>query len=454
MNVSRHPGIRAPWSRSDRAIPRSIVRPLQQFLSSSTSSGLVLLVALAAALLWANSPWRENYERLWRTPLVLRIGQTEVGTDLNFWIGGGLMTVFFLLVGMEIKREITSGELRRPRAVALPAVAALGGMIVPALIYLAVVGGGEAARGWAIPTATDIALALGALALASRFVRPGLKPLLLTLAIVDDIGAIVVVSVFYASGGTPLVLAWAPLIVAAMMLADRSHIRSLPVYVVLGAALWYVFLRAGIQPTIAGVVLGLLAPAVPFQRPVAVSAEARRIAEETLDDPDPPDADAPMWLELAELSREAVSPIARLERTLLVWSGFVIVPLFVLANAGVRLSPSSLSAGAGAAVAGGIVLARLLGKPLGVVGATRLATWSRIGALPADVDPGQVLGLGVTAGIGFTVSLFVADLAFADDPALLNAAKVGIMVAAVLAGVASWLTFRVLDRRQSSRGPR
>jgi NhaA family Na+:H+ antiporter len=453
MNVSWHPGIRASWSRSDRAIPRSVVRPLQQFLSSSTSSGLVLLVALAAALLWANSPWREGYERLWRTPLVLRIGQTEVGTDLNFWIGSGLMTVFFLLVGMEIKREITSGELRRPRAVALPAVAALGGMIVPALIYLAVVGGGEAARGWAIPTATDIALALGALALASRFIRPGLKPLLLTLAIVDDIGAIVVVSVFYASGGTPLVLAWAPLIVAAMMLADRSHIRSLPVYVVLGAALWYVFLRAGIQPTIAGVVLGLLAPAVPFQRPVAVSAEARRIAEETLDDPDPPDADAPMWLELAELSREAVSPIARLERTLLVWSGFVIVPLFVLANAGVRLSPSSLSAGAGAAVAGGIVLARLLGKPLGVVGATRLATWSRIGALPADVDPGQVLGLGVTAGIGFTVSLFVADLAFADDPALLNAAKVGIMVAAVLAGVASWLTFRVLDRRESSRGP-
>jgi NhaA family Na+:H+ antiporter len=452
MNVSWHPGIRASWSRSDRAIPRSVVRPLQQFLSSSTSSGLVLLVALAAALLWANSPWREGYERLWRTPLVLRIGQTEVGTDLNFWIGSGLMTVFFLLVGMEIKREITSGELRRPRAVALPAVAALGGMIVPA-IYLAVVGGGEAARGWAIPTATDIALALGALALASRFIRPGLKPLLLTLAIVDDIGAIVVVSVFYASGGTPLVLAWAPLIVAAMMLADRSHIRSLPVYVVLGAALWYVFLRAGIQPTIAGVVLGLLAPAVPFQRPVAVSAEARRIAEETLDDPDPPDADAPMWLELAELSREAVSPIARLERTLLVWSGFVIVPLFVLANAGVRLSPSSLSAGAGAAVAGGIVLARLLGKPLGVVGATRLATWSRIGALPADVDPGQVLGLGVTAGIGFTVSLFVADLAFADDPALLNAAKVGIMVAAVLAGVASWLTFRVLDRRESSRGP-
>jgi NhaA family Na+:H+ antiporter len=453
MNVSRHPGIRAPWSRSDRAIPRSIVRPLQQFLSSSTSSGLVLLVALAAALLWANSPWRENYERLWRTPLVLRIGQTEVGTDLNFWIGGGLMTVFFLLVGMEIKREITSGELRRPRAVALPAVAALGGMIVPALIYLAVVGGGEAARGWAIPTATDIALALGALALASRFVRPGLKPLLLTLAIVDDIGAIVVVSVFYASGGTPLVLAWAPLIVAAMMLADRSHIRSLPVYVVLGAALWYVFLRAGIQPTIAGVVLGLLAPAVPFQRPVAVSAEARRIAEETLDDPDPPDADAPMWLELAELSREAVSPIARLERTLLVWSGFVIVPLFVLANAGVRLSPSSLSAGAGAAVAGGIVLARLLGKPLGVVGATGLATRSRLGVLPPDVDAGQIFGLGVTAGIGFTVSLFVADLAFADDPALLNAAKVGIMVAAVLAGVASWLTFRVLDRRESSRGP-
>jgi NhaA family Na+:H+ antiporter len=404
MNMPQRPGIRALWSRSDRSIPRA----LQDFLAESASSGVVLVAALIAALVWANAPWRGSYVRLWRTPMELRIGQTPIGTDLRFWIGSGLMTVFFLLVGMEIKREVTSGELRSPRAVALPAIAALGGMLVPALLYLAIAGRGAGSRGWAIPTATDIALALGALALAARFVRPGLRPLLLTLAIVDDIGAVVLVSVFYSGGGTAIAFASAALIIASIVFAERIHIHLALVYVVLGVALWYAFLRAGIQPTMAGVVLGLLAPTTPR--------------------------------------------IARLERSLLAWSSFVIVPLFVLANAGVRLTPSSLFAGAGAAVAVGIVVARLVGKPLGVVAATRLAIWTRAGRLPAETGFDQILGLGVTAGIGFTVSLFVANLAFADDPTLLDAAKVGIMAAAILAAIASWLTFRALDRRQSSRG--
>jgi NhaA family Na+:H+ antiporter len=450
--MPQHPGIRVPWARSDRAIPRTVVRPLQRFLATSTSSGYLLLIALAVALAWANSPWSDAYERLWTTPLVLRLGETEIGTDLRFWIGEGLMTVFFLLVGMEIKREVTSGELRRPRAVALPAIAAVGGMVVPALIYLAVVGGGPVARGWGIPMATDIALALGALTLASRFVPPALKPLLLTLAIVDDIGAILVVTLFYAGDGETIAVAWAALLIGAVILARRVHVRSLSVYLILGAGLWFAFLRAGIQPTIAGVVLGLLTPADPFQRPVAVSAEAKRIADETADDPQPADVDAPLWLELADLAREAVSPIARLERSLLVWSSFVVVPAFTLANAGVRLSPSTVFAGAGAAVAVGIVLARLVGKPLGVVVATRLAISARVSDLPAETGFDSILGLGVTAGIGFTVSLFIADLAFADRPDLLDAAKVGIMAAAVLAGAASWLTFRALGRRQPPRG--
>jgi NhaA family Na+:H+ antiporter len=450
--MPQHPGIRVPWSRSDRPIPRAVVRPLQEFLAASTSSGYVLLVALAVALVSANSPWADAYDRLWHTPLVVRIGEVRIGTDLSFWIGDGLMTIFFLLVGMEIKREVTSGELRRPRAVALPVLAAVGGMIVPALLYLAVAGGGAGSRGWAIPMATDIALALGALTLATRFVPPGLKPLLLTLAIVDDIGAIIVVTVFYAGSGEPIAFVWAAALIGTMLLAERVHIRSLSVYTVLGAGLWYAFLRAGIQPTIAGVVLGLLAPAEPFQRPVAVSAEAKRIADETVDDPHPPDADAPLWLELADLSREAVSPIARLERSLLVWSSFVVVPVFALANAGVRLSPSALFAGAGAAVAIGIMLGRLVGKPLGVLLATRLAVWTRVSDLPPDIGFDSILGLGVSAGIGFTVSLFVADLAFAGDPALLDAAKVGIMVASLLAGVASVVTFRVVGRAQPPRG--
>jgi NhaA family Na+:H+ antiporter len=451
--VPEHPDLRAPWSRSERRIPRTVVRPLQEFLSASTSSGYVLIVAVAVALVWANSPWSDGYEHLWRTPLVLRIGDLSIGTDVRFWIGNGLMTLFFLVVGLEIKREVTSGELRRPRAVALPAIAAAGGMVVPALLYLAIAGRGPGAHGWAIPMATDIALALGALALAGAAAPTGLKPLLLTLAIVDDIGAIVVVTIAYGHTGDLVALVWAVAIVAAVFVADRAHIRSLVVYVGLGALLWYALWRAGVEPAIAGVVMGLLAPAAPFQRPRAVSAEARRVAEATADDPEPPDADAPLWLELADLSREAVSPIARVEHALLLWTSFVIVPLFALANAGVHITPSALFTTAGVTVAVAIVLARVVGKPVGVVAATRLATSTGAGTLPPDIDGGAVLGLGVTAGIGFTVALFIADLAFADRPDLLDAAKVGVIVAAILAGAASWLTFRLVDARRRRQSP-
>jgi Na+:H+ antiporter, NhaA family len=386
-------------------IDRISTRLLQRFLRSSTASGYVLLAALALAMLWANSRWADAYERLWTTPLSLHVAGITVGTDLRFWIGDGLMTIFFLLVGMEIERELRSGELRQPRVVALPALAAVGGMVAPALVYLGVVGAGDAARGWGVPMATDIALALGALTLAARYAPVDIRPLLLTLAIVDDIGSIVVVTVFYAVGGTPVALLAAVAVVAAIIVAERLGVHLWAVYVLLGAFLWYAFLRAGIEPAIAGVVLGVLTPP---------------------------------------------ASIGRSERVLLVWSGFVIVPLFAFANAGVRIDPSTLFLGAGGAVAGGIVLARLVGKPLGVVAAARLGVATGISRLPAGTTWGSMLGLGVTAGIGFTVSLFIAEVAFADQPALLDAAKIAIMVSALLAGTASYLTFRLVARRAPS----
>ena len=220
-----------------------LVQPLQEFLRESTSSSWVLVAAVVAAIVWVNSPWGASYDRLWSTPLVLHIGDLTIGSDLAFWISSGLMTFFFLVVGLEIKREVTIGELRRPKAVALPAIAAVGGMVVPALLYLAIAHGGPAGRGWGVPIATDIALALGAFALAARHAPAALKPLLLTLAIVDDIGAIVVIAVFYSHGGRPPALVAALLLVAAVIVLERLHVRATWVFVGLGVLLWVAVIR-------------------------------------------------------------------------------------------------------------------------------------------------------------------------------------------------------------------
>ncbi|HEX6844669.1 MAG TPA: Na+/H+ antiporter NhaA, partial [Actinomycetota bacterium] len=239
--------IRPPWSRSDRPIPRTIVRPLQEFLSTSTASAFLLFVAVVVALVWANVG--DSYETFWHTPLVLRLGDTTLGSDLHFWVNDGLMTIFFLVVGIEIKRELTTGELRDRRAAALPAIAAVGGMVVPALLFLLVVGGGEAQRGWGIPMATDIALALGALALAARHAPASLKPVLLTLAIVDDIGAILVIALFYSDDVEPEVLALAALAVVALVVLRTLGVRWTPAYVAAGAGMWLAMHEGGVHAT-------------------------------------------------------------------------------------------------------------------------------------------------------------------------------------------------------------
>jgi len=427
------PGIRQPWSRSEGRLSGAVLRPLQAFLATEAASGILLLAAAVVAIVWANSPWRDAYDRLWHTELVIALGRWRLAHDLGHWVTDGLMTLFFFVVGLEIKREVLTGELRDPRAAAVPVVAAVGGMVAPALVYLLVAGGGPAGRGWGIPMATDIAFALGVLTLVARAAPPGLKPFLLTLAIVDDIGAIVVIAVFY-SGGVAL----RPLLIAVALLGlvvamQRARVRASAVYVLLGIAVWVATSESGVHPTIAGVALGLLTPAVPFQRPATVSREAHRVADETVDEPSPPDADAPYWLYLAGLSREAVSPLARAEAFLHPWVSFVIVPLFALANAGVDLSARALSDAAGSPVALGVLLGLVIGKPLGITLATWGAVRGGLGRLPNGAGWRDVLGLGTVAGIGFTVSLLVTDLAFGGS-SLLEAAKAGILAASVLAG--------------------
>ncbi len=445
--------VRPPWSRSDRLLPRRVVRPLQEFLQTSTASASLLLVAVVVALVWANSPWKASYGSLFSTEVAFRLGSTvDLEGDLHFWINDGLMALFFLVVGLEIKREVVSGELRRLRVATLPILAAIGGMGAPALLYLAIAGGGETGRGWGIPMATDIAFALGVLALAASYASPRLKPLLLTLAIVDDIGAIIVIAIFYTGGVEPAALIAAFAIVGLIAIANAVHIRFILLYVVLGSALWYATYEAGIHPTIAGVVLGLLTPAAPFQRPAAVSQQARRTADETRDDPEPVDGDAQWWMRLAWLSREAVSPLARTEHALLPWTSFVILPLFALANAGVELSLDRLQAALTAPVSVGVFLGLVLGKPLGVLAGSFLAVRSRLGTLADDVGWGDLSGMGVTAGIGFTVALFIAELAFPPGVHL-DEAKTAIFAGSLVAGVAGYVILRVAPSPGAATGP-
>jgi NhaA family Na+:H+ antiporter len=440
--TDEHPGLRLPWSRSERPVPRRVLQPLQSFLAEEAAGGVFLLSATVVALAWANSPWRDSYGELWGTTLTIGVGRWVISEDLAHWVNDGLLSLFFLVAGLEIKRELVTGELREGKAAALPVVAAVGGMVVPALLYLAVNAGGEGVRGWGIPMATDTAFALGVLTLAARRAPANLKPFLLTLAIVDDIGAILVLALFYSQGVTWGALAVAVALCIGILGLERIGVRATAVYVVLGLAVWVATFESGIHPSIAGVALGLLTPAVPFQRPRAVSEEAHRVADETVDDPVPPDADAHHWLRLAWLSREAVSPLARLESTLHPWTSFVIVPLFALANAGVHLTGAGLRDAMTSRIFLGIVLGLVVGKPLGISLGSFVAVRAGIARLPAGVAWRDLVGAAAVAGIGFTVSLFVAELAFASV-ALVNTAKIGILSASILAGAVGYGLLRL-----------
>ena len=402
---------------------RGLPLVIRRFLRTETAGGGVLLAAAVVALVWANSPWDESYVRLWATEVDLRIGSLGFTNDLRHFVNEGLMTLFFLVVGLEIKRELVAGELRSWRTAAFPAVAAVGGMLLPAVVYAALTVGHPGARGWGIPMATDIAFAVGVVALLGPRVPQSLKLFLLTLAIVDDIGAIVVIAVFYSEG-----IALLPLLVAAGLIALMSGLRRLrvvamPLHVLIGVGVWYATYKSGVHATLAGVALGLLAPA----RPLAAGAVAREWAEDLSDEPGPAELRA-----MTRLANSSVSVAERLEHALHPLTSFAVIPLFALANAGVVLERSALDTPGGTRVVLGVILGLVAGKTLGVAGASWLAVRLRLSSLPSDVTWPQMVGIAAVAGVGFTVSLFVAALAF-DEAQLEAAAKIGIVGASVLA---------------------
>jgi len=406
------------------ALPaRSLPVPVRRFLHTEASGGLVLVAAALVALVWANSPWFESYEVFWHNLVTLRVGSFGIELDLRHFVNDGLMTLFFLVVALEIKRELVVGDLRDRRVAALPAIAAVGGMVVPAVLYLVVNAGGTGSSGWGVPLATDIAFAVGVLALLGSRAPAALKLFLLSLAIVDDIGAIVVIAVAYTDRIDGLALALALAAVAGAAMLRWVRVWWMPAYAALGVLCWLAAYESGVHPTLAGVAFGLLAPA----RPRAPAEVAREWAEDLSDEPT-----ASELREMTVMATETVSVAERLQHMLHPITSFVIVPIFALANAGVRVTGDALSAPGATAVAGGVAVGLLVGKTLGIAGASALAVRLRLARLPDGLSWRQMVGVGAVAGIGFTVSLFITGLAY-DDVVLQDAARLAVLATSVVA---------------------
>ena len=424
---SGSPGWRRSWLHSDRAVPRLIARPVRHFLNTEAAGGIVLLVATLVALAWANSPFSGSYSALWETHLRFELGDFVLDQDLRHWVNDALMAIFFFVVGLEIKRELVVGELNEIRRAALPALAALGGMAVPALFYAALNARGAGAPGWGIPMATDIAFAVGVLALLSKRVPSGLKVFLLSLAIVDDIGAILVIALFYSGGVQPLWLAAAGGLLVLIVFLRRAKVYWVPIYVVIGSVVWLATFESGVHATIAGVALGLLTPARPTDPggfPDVVS-HATELSSE-------PDAQSLRGVTLQ--AHEVVSVAERLEHLLHPWTSYLIIPLFALANAGVVLSAQTLGDALSSPVALGIILGLIAGKMVGISLFSWLAIRLGLGEPPPGVRWSQIVGTAAVAGIGFTVSLFITGLAFQDGQ-LVETAKTGVLIASLCAGL-------------------
>ncbi len=425
--------------RSSRAGTRHI-SPLADFLRTEAAGGVLLVGAAIAALLWANI-WPGSYGSFWHTEASLSVGDWSLAFDLQHWVNEALMTVFFLVVGLEIKRELTEGELNEPRRAAFPFVAAVGGMAVPAALYAIINGGAPSSNGWAIPMATDIAMALGVLALLGPRIPSALKLFLLALAIVDDIGSVIVIALFYGKGVKGQWGIIAMVLIAAMVIAKRLNVRRVGPYMLIGTAMWYCTYRAGIHPTLVGVLCGLLAPTKPFLNPGLVDATA-------LADVSSYDAAN----ETVRLAHQSVSVVEWLEHKLVPWSSYLVVPLCALANAGIPVSRQAFGDAVTGRLGLGIIVGLVAGKALGITLFSWLGVKANLATLPDGVQWKHVFGVASLAGIGFTVSLFIAGLSF-DDPTLQDQARLAILLATVAAGLIGSLVLLAATRGEMRSDP-
>jgi Na+/H+ antiporter NhaA len=433
-------GTRAVAYSARTAWARNLAAPVRDFLSTETGSAVALLGAAIVALVWANSPWSDSYESLWTTKLSIQIGGGGIAADLRHWVNEGLMAFFFLVVGLEARRELDMGELRERRRLAIPVLAALGGMAVPVAVYLVLNAGGAGSRGWGAAMSTDTAFALGTLALLTPRAATRLRVFLLTLAVVDDLGALIVIAVAYTTHvslpalavalglfGVLLALRWAPLWRRQLSMAA-------------GVALWVAMFESGIDPVIAGLAIGLVTSAHPPARDDLERATAltRAFREQ-------PTPELARSAQLGVLS--AISPNERLQYGLHPWTSYVVVPLFALANAGVHVTGGLLGDAVASPIAIGIVLGYVAGKPLGILGASWLASRSALRGTRRTLSWPVLAGGAAVAGIPFTVSLLISSLAFHGER--LREAKLGVLAAALLAPLAAWTVFALVRRLPS-----
>jgi len=420
---------------------RNLTAPVRDFLGTETGGASVLLVGVIVALLWANSPWSHSYESLWSTKLAITIGGSGIATDLRHWVNEGLMTFFFLVVGLEAKRELDLGELRERRRLTIPVLAALGGMTVPVAIYLSLNAGGPGAHGWGAAMSTDTAFALGALALLTPRAATRLRVFLLTLAVIDDLGALVVIATVYTTHVSVLALAVAVALFAVLLALRYAPEWRRPVSAVVAVGLWVAMFESGIDPVISGLAVGLATSAYPPAR-----EDLERATVQTRSFREQPTPELARSAQQSLIS--AISPNERLQYSLHPWTSYVIVPLFALANAGVHLSGGLLGDAAGSPITLGILGGYVIGKPLGIAGASWIASRPALRGPRSPLSPPLLAAGGAFAGVGFTVSLLISSLAFSGER--LAEAKLGALVSVLLAPLLGWTVLRVVRRLPAS----
>jgi NhaA family Na+:H+ antiporter len=440
----------AEFTRLPKELLDRLTKPFARFLAIEAAAGAVLLFFTVAALVLSNSPWAHTFLNAWETQIGFQVGTWEFARSLRHWINDGLMTLFFFLVSLELKRELVLGELRSPRMAALSISAALGGMLVPAAFYLMIQAGQPGQHGWGTVMATDTAFVIGCLALLGSRIPQSLRVFMLSLAIVDDIGAILVVAIGYSSHIAWSALALAALGIAVVRVMALLGFRGLPIYFLAGGIIWLAVDASGIHATVTGVILGLMTPARRWVSDDRLYAILTQVIAHPVRDEGSGDTKNRETLQVAEIAaRETLSPVERLEIALHPWVGFVIMPLFAFANAGVPLSMDNL----GGPVTIAILVGFAIGKPVGVLSFSWLAVRSGIAIRPPELSWGSLAGGGVLAGIGFTMALFIANLAFSES--LIGSAKLGILLASVVSAVAglTLLTWATMGSTRPASAP-